>query len=211
MLQVGFNRRFSPAALAAKSFFMGRMEPLLINYRVNAGFIPKTHWVSDPKIGGGRIIGEVCHFIDLMIYLTGSVPVRVFAEAISPKTENVVAQDNLSITLKFADGSVGTIGYFSNGDKALPKERVEIFGEGKVFIIDDFKNYESIETGNKRVKKNFQQDKGQTNEVKAFLTAIKTGKFAIPFEDIIFTTKTTFKILDSLNSGNVENIEISKG
>jgi len=206
ILQVGFNRRFSPAALAAKDFFKDRGSPCLINYRVNAGYIPKIHWVSDPVEGGGRIVGEVCHFIDLMIYLTGALPIRVFAETVSSDNKIIIEQDNLSILIKFADGSVGQIGYFSNGDKALPKERIEVFGGGKIFIIDDFKNYETIKNGNRRVKKNWCQDKGQANEVKAFFNAIKMGKLAIPMPELLATTQAAFAIVKSAQSGCPEKV-----
>ncbi|HSK62311.1 MAG TPA: bi-domain-containing oxidoreductase, partial [Pyrinomonadaceae bacterium] len=137
-LMAGFNRRFSPLAQQAKSVFANRDTPLSILYRVNAGHIAKAHWTQDPVEGGGRIIGEVCHFVDLMQFLTGAPPVSVFAEPVSAKSPQIVDVDSVFITLRFADGSNGAIAYLSEGDKSLAKERIEIFGSGKSFLIDDF-------------------------------------------------------------------------
>jgi len=138
-LMVGFNRRFSPLARQAKEFFADSNTPLSIVYRVNAGRIPKEHWIQEPLEGGGRIVGEVCHFIDLMQFLTGALPVSVFAESVSAKAEKTVDADSVFVTLRFADGSNGCIAYVAEGDKSLPKERVEIFGGSRSFVLDDFR------------------------------------------------------------------------
>jgi polar amino acid transport system substrate-binding protein len=138
-LMVGFNRRFSPLAQRAGEFFSRRDTPLSILYRVNAGRIPKEHWTQNAEEGGGRIVGEVCHFIDLMEYLTGAPPVHLFAESIGAKSSKIVDADSVFITLRFADGSNGSIAYLSEGDKGLAKERVEIFGAGRVFVLDDYR------------------------------------------------------------------------
>jgi polar amino acid transport system substrate-binding protein len=127
-LMVGFNRRFSLLAQEAKAHFAKGDTPLSIVYRVNAGHIPKEHWTQDPLEGGGRIVGEVCHFIDLMQFFTGAPPVSVYAESVIAKSPKSVDADSVFITLSFADGSNGVIAYLSEGDKALPKERVEILG-----------------------------------------------------------------------------------
>jgi len=137
---VGFNRRFSPAAKQARDLFAGRQSPLSILYRVNGGRVPSESWAQDPVQGGGRIIGEVCHFIDLMQFLTGAHTVRVFAESITSRDHAITDADSIFITLKFADGSNGTIAYLAEGDRALPKERVEIFGGVRMhrrFVADD--------------------------------------------------------------------------
>ncbi|OLE65452.1 MAG: hypothetical protein AUG74_12355, partial [Bacteroidetes bacterium 13_1_20CM_4_60_6] len=166
-LTVGFNRRFSPHARAAQKFFAGRSGPLSINYRINAGRIPREHWIQDQSEGGGRIVGEVCHFIDLMQFLTGSLPVRVYAESVKSDNRQLVAEDSVFITMRFADGSNGSIAYLAEGDKALPKERIEIFGEGKTFIIEDFRHATAYKTGRAEQMKLRQQDKGQAEEVRA--------------------------------------------
>ena len=199
-LMIGFNRRFSPIATELKKYFQDLDEPLLMNYRVNAGFIPKEHWTQNENIGGGRIIGEVCHFIDLMQFFSDSLPELVFAQCINSKNHKVKNDDNISITIKFRNGSVGNIIYTSNGDKAMPKERLEIFGGNKVGVIDDFKNGE-IYSGN-RVKTFKEEGKGHREEINVFFAALSKGiAMPIEFESMYYTTKATFKILDSLSTG----------
>lgn len=204
-LMVGFNRRFAPVSVALKDLFWNTAEPLVMNYRINAGFIPKEHWTQNDEIGGGRIIGEVCHFVDLMQYFTGSVPVSVYASCIGAGSEKTINRDNIVINLTFKNGSVGTITYVANGDKFLPKERLEIFGGGHVGIINDFRSGE-IYSGNK-LKKLKLSGKGHSQEVNAFMEGLKTGKMPISFESIYYTTKTTFRITDSLYTSLPQNIE----
>jgi polar amino acid transport system substrate-binding protein len=201
-LMVGFNRRFSPLALAAKEFFSNAHTPLSINYRVNAGRIAPGHWIKDPREGGGRIIGEACHFIDLMQFLTGSVTTRVFAEAIASRNEDVVAEDSVFITLRFADGSNGSIAYLAEGDKALGKERVEIFGDGKTFVLEDFRSATLHSGGKEKRIKQRGQDKGQTNEVREVCRVVLEGGPApIALDDLAATTRATFRIVESLRTG----------
>lgn len=202
-LIVGFNRRFSPLAKAAFDFFKGRHAPLSINYRVNAGRIPKSHWLQDPKQGGGRIVGEVCHFIDLMHYLTGSVTTRVYAESIGGRNQEMVDEDNIFITLRFADGSNGSIAYLSEGDKALPKERVELFGEGKSFVIDDFRSTVSYQNGHEARATARLQDKGQSEQARVVSSTVLNGAPApITLDDLAATTRATFRIRESLRTGS---------
>lgn len=202
-LLIGFNRRYSPLAIAAKEFFAGRTGPLSILYRVNAGRIPHEHWAQDGDEGGGRIIGEVCHFIDLMQYWIGAVPTSVFAEAVAANDAQVVNEDSVFITLRFADGSNGCIAYLAEGDKALAKERVEIFGEGKSFVLDDFRQATFYENGRERQLKLRAQDKGQANCVKAACAVVRDGSAQpITLEELAATTRTTFRALDSLRTGN---------
>jgi len=201
-LMVGFNRRFSPIALAAKDFFRDAQAPLSINYRVNSGRIPKEHWIQDPRVGGGRIIGEVCHFIDLMQYLTGAVTTRVFAEASANRNDDIVSEDSVFITLRFSDGSNGSIAYLAEGDKALAKERVEIFGEGKTFVIEDFRSATSHRDGQEKRIRGRGQDKGQANEVREVCRAVLEGGPAlIALEDLAATTRATFRIMECLRTG----------
>lgn len=199
-VMVGFNRRFAPVAVELKKAFNGIGEPLVINYRVNAGFIPKEHWTQNEQIGGGRIIGEVCHFVDLMQYLTGALPVTVYAQCINATSEQIKNDDNIIINLTFSDGSVGSIIYVANGDKSMPKERVEIFGGGQVGVINDFRGGE-LYSGNKSRELKL-EGKGHKQEVYEFLEAIKQGReYPISFESLYMTTKATFRILDSLHTG----------
>jgi predicted dehydrogenase/threonine dehydrogenase-like Zn-dependent dehydrogenase len=202
LLMVGFNRRFSPLALAAKEFFRDAQAPLSISYRVNAGRIPKGHWIQDQREGGGRIIGEVCHFIDLMQYLTGALTTRVFAEASASRSEDIVSEDSVFITLRFADGSNGSIAYLAEGDKAMEKERVEIFCEGKTFVLEDFRSAALYSGGKTKRIKLRSQDKGQTNEVREVCRVVLEGGPApIALGDLVATTRATFGIMESLRTG----------
>lgn len=201
-LMVGFNRRFSPAAKEAKEFFRACQTPLSILYRINCGRIPKDSWVQDPVQGGGRVVGEVCHFIDLMQFLTGSITTRVFAESVTSRSHDITNDDSVFITLKFGDGSNGTIAYLAEGDRSIPKERVEIYGGGKTFVIDDFVRSAMHSDGKETVKKLSSQDKGQTDEIKTVCsTVLNGGAEPIALEDLAATTRATFRILDSLKSG----------
>ncbi len=201
-LTVGFNRRFSPLARAAQEFFKDRQTPLSINYRVNAGRVPPGHWAHDQAEGGGRIIGEVCHFIDFMQFMTGSLVTRVFAESISSRTHEVVDEDSVFITLRLADGSNGSIAYLAEGSGALPKERIEIFGAGKSFVIEDFRSATAYHNGREKKTKLREQDKGQKDEVRAVCAMVLEGKPApISLEDLATTTRATFRIRDSLRTG----------
>lgn len=207
LLMVGFNRRFSPIAQKIKENFKGIQEPLVFNFRVNAGFLPKDHWSQVKEIGGGRIIGEVCHFIDLMQYFTDSIPINVYANCIDSSNSETTNTDNVAIVIKFKDGSVGNLVYLGNGDKSLAKEHLEIFGGGAVGVIEDFKQGKIYKNGKVQALKI--PGKGHRQEVEAFLDAINLGKEApISFESIYYTTSCTFRILDSIATGFPQNIEV---
>lgn len=198
-LMVGFNRRFSPLARFARKVFESIAEPLMIDYRVNAGFLPKDHWTQTEE-GGGRILGEVCHFVDLMQFLTGSAPVSVFAQSVTTGSARVPDHDNVAVILKFANGSVGQITYLACGDKLLAKERIEIFGGGQCVIIDDFRVGEHYQGGARR-RLNL-PGKGHAEEVEAFLQAVREGlPSPIPLDSLARTTAATFAIVDSLRCG----------
>ena len=165
---VGFNRRFAPMAVHLKSFVDGIGGPLAIHYRVNAGYIPRDHWVNNPEIGGGRIIGEVCHFVDFLSFLAGAAPVEVLTRSLPNSGE--YSNDNVMISLEFANGSQGTISYFANGDRAYSKERVEVFGGKSAAVLEDFRRLELVQHGKKQVvRSRFRQDKGHRAEWKAFV------------------------------------------
>src|SRR5689334_9994864 len=194
-LMVGFNRRFSPLAQRAKEFFTGCDTPLSMLYRVNAGRIPKEHWTQNAEEGGGRIVGEVCHFIDLMQFLAGAAPVSVFAESVSAKSSKIVDADSVFITLRFADGSNGAVAYLSEGDKGLAKERLEIFGGGRVFLLDDFRRATLYKDGREEQVALKAQDKGQQAMVREICNS---GVAAISLDELAATTRATFRVLDSL-------------
>ncbi len=194
-LMVGFNRRFSPHALKAKAL-LGEAANLVINCRVNAGFVPSESWVHDASEGGGRVVGEVCHFVDLIQYLSGSLPEKIYAEATSEK-----GADNLIITLKMKNGTVANILYASQGDKLLPRERIEVFSEKAVCVLDNFKTLFFAKDGQSKKAKLFSLDRGYKGEFEAFFENIIKGSAAIEIEELIYTTLVTFAILDSIKSG----------
>jgi polar amino acid transport system substrate-binding protein len=197
LLMVGYNRRFSPLArMIKRECGDGAMSMI---YRINAGAIPPDSWIQDPDVGGGRIIGEVCHFVDFLTYINGSLPVSVYAAAMQSAGN---LNDTLNITLRYRNGSIGTISYFANGDKGVPKERVEVFANGSTAILNDFKALTIFAHGKKKEKKLLTQDKGQPAEVKEFIDAIIKGAGApIPFDEIYSTSFVTFKIVESLGTG----------
>jgi predicted dehydrogenase len=199
MLMIGFNRRFSPLVdFIKKKIGTG---PMSMIYRVNAGAIPPDSWIQDKEIGGGRIIGEVCHFIDLLTFINGSAPEKVQAFSI-PNPAGL--SDTLSINIKFMNGSIGGISYFANGPKNLPKEYLEVYRAGSAAILRDFKEVEIIYQGKNMTKKLIFQDKGQSTMVRRFLEAVKNGdRSPIPFEDISAVTLATFRVVESLHSGSV--------
>jgi predicted dehydrogenase/threonine dehydrogenase-like Zn-dependent dehydrogenase len=206
-LMVGFNRRFSPLAKKAHEFFADRTTPLSILYRVNAGRLPREHWVQDSEKGGGRIIGEVCHFVDLMQFVIGAPPTSVFAEAVSGNNSAAVNEDSVFITLRFADGSNGSIAYLAEGDSSLAKERVEIFGEGKTFVLDDFRRASLHRKGKEEQVALRTQDKGQSEQVKAICAMVLSGEPSpIAPDELVATTRATFRIRDSLRSGQRESV-----
>jgi predicted dehydrogenase len=208
-LLVGFNRRFAPVSKAIKKEFETATEPLVINIRVNAGLIPKNHWTQQPEVGGGRIIGEICHFIDLMQYFTGAEPVKVFAESISTGNDKLTPEDNIAIVVKFDNGSVGNLTYIANGDKSMPKEHIEVFGSGKVGEINDFRGGQLFKNGKTTTLKSL--GKGHKEEVEAFLNLIREGgDDPISFRSICLTTLTTFKIRDSLSTGLPQEIRLDE-
>lgn len=201
-LMVGFNRRFSPLALKARELFADRATPLSINYRVNAGRAPRNHWAADPKEGGGRIIGEACHFIDFIHFITGSLTARVYAEAISTSSQDINNEDSVFISLRLADGSNASIAYLAEGDRALPKERIEIFGSGKSFVLDDFRSGSAWHNGRETKTKLRAQDKGQKDEIRAVCAMVRDGGQApIALDDLATTTRATFRVLESLRTG----------
>ena len=199
ILMVGFNRRFAPLAVKLKERLGG--APVSMLCRVNAGAMPLDSWIQDPEIGGGRIVGEVCHFVDLLTFLCGSLPVRVHA-SVMQDAEN--RGDTLSANIEFANGSIGSIGYFANGASTVPKEYVEVFGSGTIGMLHDFRSLE-IHAGKKPERKKLvSQDKGQKNMVESFIRRIaEGGEPLIPLGEIVAVTKATFAIRESIRTRQV--------
>lgn len=208
-LLVGFNRRFSPLAIQLKQAFGRKTSPYSMIYRVNAGFIPKDNWIQDPLQGGGRIIGEVCHFIDLMQFFTDADPIQVFAQSIKSGSDKETDEDSVMINITFSDGSIGTVHYLAIGDKSFPKERLEVFGAGSVAVLDDFKTATFTRNNNSSKFASSGQDKGHRTEVESFIASLQKNNTApIPLNSLLLTTLTTFRALDSLRTGKPEQISL---
>lgn len=200
VLTVGFNRRFSSHAQELRKWIEASGERPVIRYRVNAGTIPLNHWIQDPEIGGGRIIGEVCHFVDLCCYLTNSSVSEVYAASLD--TPGDYRGDNVCITLKHADGSRSTIDYLANGDPSCAKEVIEIFCGRGLAVCDDFQQTIFHRAGKKRKIKTSGMDKGFQAELEAFTKSVTgRGPIPIPFESLRNTTLSTFRILKSMATG----------
>jgi len=208
-LMVGFNRRFAPMTRKMKAFLSEIHEPLAMHYRVNAGYLPLDHWVHDPDQGGGRILGEVCHFIDFLMYLAGSSPLEVQASSLS--NSGKYSGENVIVSLRFANGSQGTIEYLANGDKSFSKERVEVFGGGAVAVLEDFRRLELVRHGKKQtMRARWRQHKGHRGECEALASAIRKGQAApIPFDQIVGATLATLRIQDSLALGRSMSVDVA--
>ena len=203
ILTVGFNRRFAPLVQKLRASFSNRTEPFYIHYRVNAGYLPLNHWTHDPELGGGRIIGEGCHFIDLLTSLVGTPPVSVNAAALPNNGKYNV--DNVTMTFTFADGSIGVVDYLANGDKSFSKEYIEVFCGGKIAILDDYASLQLVHNGSHTTEKSgFKQDKGHKDEMVEFAKSIKTGIPPIPYSDLIAVTKASFAVIESLKNNGMK-------
>jgi predicted dehydrogenase len=202
-LMVGFNRRFAPMAVRMKAFLGQAGGPFSMHYRVNAGSLPADHWLLDPEQGGGRILGEACHFVDLLSFLSGAVPVAVQARRLT-----AAGSEDIVSSIEFNDGSLGTISYISRGDRAFSKERVEVFGGGCVAVLDDFRSLDLVRHGKRKSFRSWmRQDKGHAAEWHAFADCIQSGSPSpISFDEIVSSTLATIRILDSLRSGQLTRV-----
>ena len=198
LLTVGFNRRFAPFAKKLYAFLRNRSEPMVIQYRTNAGFLSSDHWLQDPEQGGGRIIGEGCHFVDFLTFLIGATPTVVRSAAIPDNGR--YHQDNVLMTFSYPDGSLGSVSYLANGDRSFSKERVEVFCEGRVAVLDDFRSLELVKDGkHQRYQAYLQQDKGHQSAWSAFVDSIrKGGPPPIPYPDLWGVHRATFAAVRSL-------------
>ncbi len=195
-LMVGYNRRFSPLTDALKKALGS--GPMSMIYRVNAGEMPADQWMQQPDIGGGRIIGEACHFVDYMIYMNGSLPVEVYAAVMEEPSH---LEDTVVATLRFENGSIGTIGYFANGSKSLPKEYIEIYRAGVTGVLSDFRELKLYGKGKPARKKLVGQNKGQPEMMARFLESVREGKPSpIPFPEIHAGMLATFLAVESLRT-----------
>lgn len=201
-LLVGYNRRFSPLAIELKRHLCA--VPMSVNYRVNAGMLPSGHWILDPDSGGGRVIGEVCHFIDLMCFLTNSVPRRVFASG-TPSFDQ--SDRSVHVNVEFTDNSIGSLCYLVNGSKRLDKEYLEVHQSGVSAVLDDFKTLRIYGKGRPFRKKLFNQNKGQREMMTAFFRLLTKGGPPLISPEILYAvTRCTFAIEDSLRTGKAATL-----
>ncbi len=207
VLFVGYNRRFSALGREIRQFMEPRAHPLIMQYRVNAGFVPRDHWLHDSENGNGRIIGEACHMVDFLMFLTGSMPRRVSAERASSESKDFLPNDNAIITIKFEDGSVGSITYAADGDRALPRERIEAYCDGKTAVLDDFRSLTLYAKGRKKHRRLRNQDLGYVEELNHFADVLK-GRCepGLTPEQIFFSTRTVLSVQDALQTGKYQEI-----
>lgn len=207
IVMVGFNRRFSPHIVKMKSLLAGSRTPLNFVFTVNAGAIPADHWTQDPRVGGGRIIGEGCHFVDTLRFLAGAPIVDATVTSFSNRARTEIRGDKVSCMLQFAGGSMGTIHYLANGHKSFPKERLEVFSDRGSLHLDNFRTlfgqgYDDFKTMRLR-----SQDKGHRAEVSAFLDSIRHATAApIPFEELVEVSRTTIALSEAAQGGTRKSI-----
>ncbi len=201
ILTVGYNRRFSPLVADMKEHFAGRREPLAMMYRANPGRIPLAGadgWVHEASLGGGRIVGEACHFIDTLQALCGANPVAVSAQALNPGREGLASTDVVTISLTFDDGSIGTVHYWSNGDRRYPKERMEVYCQEQIAVLDNFRRLELAARGRTKTRRLLNQKKGFAEEALAFAEACQSGEPPIALDSLLATSTATFLATEDL-------------
>jgi predicted dehydrogenase len=208
-LMVGFNRRFAPTTQFVKERFERGTGPRVVHMRCNAGYIPPDSWVHDPEQGGGRIIGEVCHFVDLLHGLTGGLTAEVHVAAAGGGQAGL--RDNITVSLKMDNGAVGSIVYAAGGDKSFPREYVEVFGGGAVGVIENFKSARVTQSGRTSRKGRFSLsvDRGHVNELQAFVNHLREGQPPpVPLRDYVVTTLATFAMEASITRGEAVRVDV---
>jgi predicted dehydrogenase len=192
IVTVGFNRRYAPLTTKLKALLATQPSPVSMIMTVNAGMVADDHWINDPDTGGGRIVGECCHFVDLLRYVAGSPIDSVSTGSMG----DLKSRDAVSVIIKFLDGSIGTLHYFTNGDRRFPKERLEVFCAGKILQLDNFRRLRSFGWSNFSGQQLLRQDKGQRRCAANFVDAITSGDDAnlIPIEELLEVCQATFDI-----------------
>ena len=209
-VMIGFNRRFAPSTIEVNKHFKDVKSPLVINIRINSGFIPADHWIQDPTVGGGRIIGEGCHFVDLASALAASNPKTVTCIGTAKDNKSALLNDNVSIMLTFENGSIANIIYTADGSKAMQKETVEVFGGGRSAIINDFKEA-TLYSGDSKieVKKLMAQDKGQKSMLDAWIKGLKSGDPCVTYECLMANSLATILAVESLALGTTLLVDLA--
>ncbi|OGW24290.1 MAG: hypothetical protein A2X55_05015 [Nitrospirae bacterium GWB2_47_37] len=207
-LTVGFNRRFAPTTKKCVEFVGQNGKNAIVQIRCNAGYIPPESWVHKREEGGGRIIGEVCHFVDLADAITDGVPKKVFASALK---DNYGLKDNLTISIQMDNGAVAGITYASNGDKSFPREEVQVFAGGAICIIENFKNITFVSSGKKRIQKSIEANRGYKEQIETVVEALIAGMPSpIDFKPLVAATVTTFAIEESIKIGKAVDINLDE-
>ncbi|MDQ3935493.1 MAG: bi-domain-containing oxidoreductase [Actinomycetota bacterium] len=207
VLAVGFNRRFAPLMREVRAFVADTPGPITATYRVAAGNLPSDHWAHDLEDGGGRLIGEGCHFVDCLTYVTGSEVVEVHASGHGKPDLPIQARDNVAITLTFADGSVGTILYVAQGSGRVAKERLEVFAGSRTAILDDYRSAELMSGRAVDKRKGKVQDKGHRDEIRAFVEGCRAGRDPVPMPEVENVSRATLAIVDSLRTQRAVKLE----
>ena len=203
LLMVGFNRRFAPQVVRMRELLGTVAEPKNLVMTVNAGEIPADHWTQDKAVGGGRIVGEACHFIDLLRHLTGAPIVRHSAVALGRHPALSLRDDKVSITLEFADGSVGTVHYLANGHKGFPKERLEVFSAGRVLQLDNFRRLRGWGWKGFSRMHLWRQDKGQKACAQAFMDAVRQGGAPpVPLAELVEASRVAIEAVQQVEQGS---------
>jgi predicted dehydrogenase len=201
ILSVGFNRRFSPMLVALRDFLVAAEGPVTATYRVSAGAIAPDHWVHDLSQGGGRVLGEVCHFVDSLAFLAGAPVTEVHAVGHGADGAPVQAADSVVVTLAFADGSTGSIAYVAESATGVGKERVEGFARGRLGVLDDYRELD-LHAGEQHDRQRLRaQDKGHRAEARAFLDGARRGTPPIPLEELANVSLATLAVVESLRTG----------
>jgi predicted dehydrogenase/threonine dehydrogenase-like Zn-dependent dehydrogenase len=197
IILVGFNRRFSPHVQRMREMLRGTQGPKSLSLLMNAGAIPPDHWTQDPQVGGGRILGEACHFIDLARFLVGERIVRASADAIRGRSGAALSQDTAQVSLEFEDGSIASIQYYSNGHRSFPKERVEVFASGRILQLENFRVLRGFGWPGFRGFRTWRQDKGHAACVQAFLRAVGSGgPSPIPADEIFEVSRVAIDVVE---------------
>ncbi len=209
-IMVGFNRRFAPATKMIREYFSSVQGPLVVNIRINAGDIPLDHWIHDPAVGGGRMIGEGCHFVDLASAIVSSNPKTIYAIGSAKAEKSALINDNLCISLSFENGSIANITYTADGSKSMPKEYVEVFGGGRSGVINDFKEV-VLHSGDTDIirKKLGAQDKGQGAMLDAWVSALRSGKPCIEYSCIMATSMASIMAVESMTIAMPCDVDLS--
>jgi predicted dehydrogenase len=200
IVTVGFNRRFAPHVVKVGHLLDDMVGPKSFVMTVNAGSIPAEHWTQDPDEGGGRVIGEACHFIDLLRFLARSPISRVYAIPLRDASSAAIP-DTCTISLSFTNGSIGTIHYFANGHKSMPKERLEVFVQGRVIRLENFRKLDAYGWPGAPSMPLWRQDKGQKACAAAFVRAIGMGIPPIPFDEMIEVARVTIEASEMVRRG----------